>query len=121
MNDRDRGARPPLEFISPSFNPFVLKGCQTFLPLWLQWKTNVAKIEGDRVERLAELYQQFQQGKMRFLMAFRHPSINDPYCMAHLMWKLVPQTARNQKIGLKKRFTPILSTIAAFPSGQAMG
>jgi hypothetical protein len=102
MSDRTIRAQPPLEFIPPSLNPVVLRGFQTILPLWLRWKTNIVDIEADRVEILVDLYRQFQEKKIRFLMAFRHPNTNDPYCMAYLLWKLVPKVARQQGISLQK-------------------
>lgn len=94
-------AQPPLEFIPPRFNPLLLQGCQIFLPLWLRNKTHLRDIQADNVERLVDLYSQFQQGKIRFLMAFRHPSVNDPYAMAYLLWKLVPQVAKQKGISLQ--------------------
>ncbi|ACK68698.1 phospholipid/glycerol acyltransferase [Gloeothece citriformis PCC 7424] len=94
-------AQPPLEFIPPRFNPLVLQGCQLFLPLWLRTQTNLTDIQADGVEDLAQLYAQFQQGKIRFLMAFRHPSVNDPYAMAYLLWKLVPKVASQKGISLQ--------------------
>jgi 1-acyl-sn-glycerol-3-phosphate acyltransferase len=101
MSDREIRAQPPLEFIPPALNPLVLKGCQIVLPLWLQWKTNIVDIQADRLEILADLYQQFQQQKIRFLMAFRHPNTNDPYSMAYLLWRLLPQAARQQGLSLQ--------------------
>ncbi|MGH2413596.1 MAG: 1-acyl-sn-glycerol-3-phosphate acyltransferase, partial [Microcystaceae cyanobacterium] len=101
MKDQLIRAQPPLEFISPALNPLVLQGCQAILPLWLQWKTNIAAIQANHVETLVDLYQQFQTGKIRFLMAFRHPNTNDPFCMAYLLWKLVPQVAKQQGVTLK--------------------
>ncbi|MGK7942373.1 MAG: 1-acyl-sn-glycerol-3-phosphate acyltransferase [Crocosphaera sp.] len=100
MNQSSIHAQPPLEFIPPNFNPLLLQGVRTLLPLWLKWQTTIADIEGRNVEKLVELYQQFQSEKIRFLMAFRHPSINDPYCMGYLVWKLLPQMAKQQKIKL---------------------
>ncbi len=94
-------AQPPLEFIPPAFNPLVLQACQSLLPLWLNWQANISEIKGDRVEILVHLYEQFQQGKIRFLMAFRHPSIHDPLCMSYLLWKLVPQIARKEGVSLQ--------------------
>jgi hypothetical protein len=94
-------AQPPLDFIPPRLNPSVLRVSQQVLPLWLKWQTPLREITADRVEILAELYHQLQQGKIRFLMAFRHPSLNDPYCLAYLLWKLVPQVARQQGIALQ--------------------
>ena len=93
-------AQPPLEFIPPAINPLVLRGCQEILPFWLQWQTNITKIQADNVEVLAQLYQQFQQKRIRLLLAFRHPSVNDPYCMGYLIWKLLPQVARKENISL---------------------
>jgi 1-acyl-sn-glycerol-3-phosphate acyltransferase len=93
-------AQPPLEFITPSLNPWVLGGCQTLLPFWLKQQTNITKIQADRLEILANLYQEFQQGKIRFLIAFRHPNVNDPYCMGYLFWKLLPNFARQKNIPL---------------------
>ncbi|AFY79465.1 hypothetical protein Ple7327_4354 [Pleurocapsa sp. PCC 7327] len=101
MKGREIRAQPPLEFIPPSLNPIVLRGSQIILPLWLRWKTNIASIQADRVEILADLYHQFQQGKIRFLMAFRHPNSEDPYAMVYLLWKLLPQVARRQGISLQ--------------------
>ncbi|GBF80086.1 1-acyl-sn-glycerol-3-phosphate acyltransferase [Aphanothece sacrum] len=94
-------AQPPLEFIVPSLNPWVLKGCQTLLPFWLNWQTNITQIQADNLEILANLYQYFQQEKIRFLMAFRHPNVNDPYCMGYLLWKLLPNFTQTKNIPLK--------------------
>ncbi|ELR97220.1 hypothetical protein [Gloeocapsa sp. PCC 73106] len=82
-------AQPPLEFIPPSFNPLVVKSLQTVLPWWLKFQTNITKIEATGVETLVNIYQEFERNEVRFLMAFRHPQTNDPYCMAYLIWKLV--------------------------------
>ncbi len=104
MNQPSIHAQPPLTFIPPDLNPWVLRGVKTLLPLWLQWQTNIKQLEGKNIEKLAELYQQFQGKKIRFLMAFRHPNVNDPYCMGYLVWKLLPQVAKQHDIPLQ---TPI--------------
>lgn len=102
MNQKYRHAQPPLEFIPPMLNPWVLKGSQIVLPFWLQTQTEVGEINCQGVETLVECYQQFQEKKIRFLMAFRHPNINDPYCLAYLWWRIIPQVAKQKKIPLKK-------------------
>ncbi|MDX2099552.1 MAG: 1-acyl-sn-glycerol-3-phosphate acyltransferase [Leptolyngbyaceae cyanobacterium bins.59] len=94
--------QPPLEFIPPAFNPVVLRLMQLLMPGWQRFGTQISEIEADRVEVLADLYQQFQTGKVRFMMAFRHPSVNDPVVMANLLWQKVPQAARQHKIPLQK-------------------
>ena len=93
--------QPPLEFISPAFNPLVLRVAQLMLPSWLRLGTTITDIQADNVETLVDLYRQFQAGKIRFLIAFRHPSANDPLCMGYLLSHLVPQVAKQQKISLQ--------------------
>lgn len=91
----------PLEFISPAYNPLVLRATQLVLPAWLKSRKAITEIQADNVEVLAELYQQFQIGKIRFLMAFRHPSTDDPLCMAYLLSRILPQVAKEQNIPLQ--------------------
>lgn len=93
--------QPPLEFISPAYNPLVVRGAQQILPYWLRFRTNISHIQVENVETLAELFHQFQNQKVRFLLAFRHPNSDDPYCLGQLIWKLVPQTARAKGIPLQ--------------------
>ena len=95
-------AQPPLAFIPPALNPLVLRATQQILPLWMRSQTAITDIQAANVETLVDLYRQFQDGKTRFLIAFRHPSVDDPLCMTHLLWKLVPQVAKQQGISLKQ-------------------
>jgi len=94
--------QPPLEFIPPALNPVVLRGVQLILPSWLRLQTNITHIQADNVETLVDIYRQFQAGKIRFLMAFRHPSVDDPFCMGYLLSHLVPEVARQQSISLQQ-------------------
>jgi hypothetical protein len=93
--------QPPLEFIPPAFNPLVLQVAQGLLPLWLRSRTAITQIQASNVEELVDCYHQFQAGKIRFLMAFRHPSVDDPFCMAHLLSSVVPRVAKQQGIALQ--------------------
>lgn len=101
--------QPPLKFIPQRFNPFVLQITQWLLPALLRFRTRpwlpagIVNIEARNVEVLAELYQQFQAGKIRFLIAFRHPEVEDPLCMLYLLSRIVPRVARQQGIKLKYR------------------
>ena len=69
------------------------------MPLWIAQQTDIAEVEARNVETLAKLYQEFELGKTRVLLAFRHPNANDPYMLSHLLWQALPRTAR--EIGLK--------------------
>ncbi len=93
--------QPPLEFIPPAFNPVVLRATQLILPVWLRSRL-ITQIKASNVEVLVNLYQQFQAGKIRFLLGFRHPSITDPLCMAHLLWHIVPEVAKQQGVALQQ-------------------
>ncbi|HEY9801696.1 MAG TPA: 1-acyl-sn-glycerol-3-phosphate acyltransferase [Leptolyngbyaceae cyanobacterium] len=80
---------------------------QWFLPLVLRFRTRpwlpagIVDIEGENAEVLAQLYQQFQAGKIRFLLAFRHPEVEDPLCMLYFISRIVPQVARQKGIELQ--------------------
>ncbi|PMB38820.1 glycerol acyltransferase, partial [Fischerella thermalis CCMEE 5330] len=101
MTDVINQAQPPLEFIPPAFNPSALRVIQLGLPSYLRWKTAISQIEADNVEVLVNLYRQFQEGKIRFLIAFRHPQATDPLCLGYLLSRLVPRVARQQGISLQ--------------------
>lgn len=101
MPDVTNQAQPPLEFIPPAFNRLVLRVIQLGLPSYLRWKTAISQIEADNVEVLVNLYRQFQEGKIRFLIAFRHPQATDPLCLGYLLSQLVPRVARQEGISLQ--------------------
>ncbi|WP_016951720.1 hypothetical protein [Anabaena sp. PCC 7108] len=87
-------AQPPLEFIPPAFNPLLLKLVHLLLPDWIRWKTPISNIEANNVETLADCYQRFQNGKIRFMLAFRHPQTADPLSLAYLVSQILPKVAR---------------------------
>ncbi|NEQ41742.1 MAG: 1-acyl-sn-glycerol-3-phosphate acyltransferase [Okeania sp. SIO3I5] len=92
--------QPPLEFIPPNFKPLVRQGTKLMLPWWLKFQTSIAEIQVDNLETLVQQYQSFYQGKTRFLMAFRHPSADDPFCLGYMIWYLLPKLAKQQGISL---------------------
>ena len=94
-------AQLPLQFIPPQFTPWVLTFGRTVLPKWLPWQQNISHVELTNGKELVELFQQFQSGKARFLLAFRHPSTNDPPCVAQAVWNEVPKIARQHGISLQ--------------------
>jgi 1-acyl-sn-glycerol-3-phosphate acyltransferase len=100
--------QPPLKFIPQQFNPLALQMMRWLLPIVLRFRTRpwltagIIKIEAQNAEILAELYQQFQAGKIRFLLAFRHPEVEDPLCMLYLLSRIVPKVARQHNIQLQQ-------------------
>lgn len=96
MPDTVAGVMPPLEFIAPDFDPKSLWLVQQLFPLLIRQRTAIRQIEANNVETLVDLYRQFQSGKIRLLLAFRHPSADDPFALCQLLWRQVPQMARQQ-------------------------
>lgn len=93
-------AQPPLEFIPPKLNFAVLRATQLILPPIARQRTGITQIQADNLSTLVQLYQKFQQGKIRFLLAFRHPTAQDPYPLLYLFSRLVPQAAKEENIPL---------------------
>jgi hypothetical protein len=94
-------AQPPLEFIPPAYNPLVNRVASLVMPSWTRWHVQLNQIEVTHADVLVDLYQRFQAGDVRFMMAFRHASINDPFCMYHLLSRVVPRAARQQHVRLE--------------------
>jgi 1-acyl-sn-glycerol-3-phosphate acyltransferase len=108
LPEKIRHAQPPLKFIPPHFNPVLLKLAQWCLPILLRFRlrpwlpAGIVRVETKNVETLAKMYQQFQAGKIRFLIAFRHPEVDDPLSVFYLLSRAVPKTALSMGINLKK-------------------
>ncbi|MBD2579736.1 1-acyl-sn-glycerol-3-phosphate acyltransferase [Oscillatoria sp. FACHB-1406] len=100
-------ARPALKFIPVKFQPWVARVIVTALPIIRRYRlrpwlpAGIGRIEVENAEVLAELYHQFQAGKVRFLMAFRHPEVDDPLSMIQLVCRTLPKVARDRGIPLK--------------------
>ncbi|KAB8330783.1 1-acyl-sn-glycerol-3-phosphate acyltransferase [Scytonema tolypothrichoides VB-61278] len=94
-------AQPPLEFIPPALDPWFLRVCQLFLPSLIHWRTAISHIEADNPEVLLDLYRQFQDRKIRFLIAFRHPKAEDPLCLVYLLSHILPKVARHKGVVLQ--------------------
>ncbi|HEY9699299.1 MAG TPA: 1-acyl-sn-glycerol-3-phosphate acyltransferase [Trichocoleus sp.] len=88
-------AQPPLEFLPPKFDPLVYQTTRLFIPQWMRWREKIVDLQVSNPEVLVDLFQQFQTGKIRLMMAFRHPSANDPLCMFHLLSRNVPEAAKH--------------------------
>lgn len=93
--------QPALKFIPPAFNPTVFNASKLILPWYIKQNEAISKIETENIAKLAQLYQEFNTGKTRFLLAFRHPSTSDPLCLFYLIWHLLPKEIKQQKINLK--------------------
>lgn len=91
----------PLEFIPPAYSPVIWNLARGIIPFWLRYNHSIVRVEVDNARELIDLYHQFQQGKTRFMLAFRHPSVIDPPCLAQLLWNQLPKLAQQQGIDLR--------------------
>ena len=99
-------AQPRLAFLAPRFNLLVLRLVTWMLPYWLKRELHITQIDVADIDRLVEVYKQSQMGRLRLVLAFRHPSSDDSFCMGHLLTKLLPAAAaRKHRIALK---SPVL-------------
>lgn len=74
---------------------------QPLMPTVTALQTDLMAVEARNVETLVQLYHEFDLGKTRVLLAFRHPNAIDPYVLSHLIWRELPQTARQMGVKLK--------------------
>ncbi|MEM8829091.1 MAG: 1-acyl-sn-glycerol-3-phosphate acyltransferase [Cyanobacteria bacterium P01_G01_bin.19] len=94
-------AQPSLEFIPPAYNSLVWQTAKGIIPFWLRYNHNIVNVKIDNPSELVELYSKFQQGKTRFMLAFRHPAVTDPPCIAQLLWNQLPKIAEQQGVNLQ--------------------
>lgn len=93
--------QPSLEFIPPDYSPVVWRVAKVISPFWLRYNCHVVRVDIDNAEELINLFSQFQQGQTRFMLAFRHPAVTDPPCIAQLLWNQLPQIAKRQGVKLE--------------------
>ena len=95
-------AQPPLQFIPPAYNPWAYRLVKWIGPLWLRLQQRIYPITADGLDTLVDCYQKFEAGNHRFVLAYRHPTNMDPYCLMYTLTQLVPQAAKARGIRLKK-------------------
>ncbi|MEO1186532.1 MAG: 1-acyl-sn-glycerol-3-phosphate acyltransferase, partial [Cyanobacteria bacterium J06636_27] len=100
-------AQPKLGFISPAFNPLILRFVYWMLPIFQRFRllywlpSGISKVEVFNGETLVNLYHQFQLKKIRLIFAFRHCEVDDPLTGLHIFSRDIPNIARQQNISLK--------------------
>ena len=94
-------AQPPLAFIPPALDLNIVRLTQWLLPVWMRSKTSLTEVQSHNLEELVRVYQQFEQRQVRVILAFRHPSVDDPICMGYVLGRLLPKTAKTMNIKLR--------------------
>lgn len=106
MSHQRQRAQFPLDFIPERFNPFLLRCAHAVLPVVMQMRlrswlpAGIAEVDVTNTEELVDLYHQFQMGKIRLIMAFRHVEVDDPLSLIFLFSRAIPQVARQKKMAL---------------------
>ncbi len=100
-------AQPKLQFIPPDFNPLILYLIHWSLPILQRFRlqpwlpAGISNIKIVNGESLVKLYYQFQLGKIRLILAFRHCEVDDPLSGLYLFSRAIPKIAHQQGIPLK--------------------
>lgn len=103
-----RRARPPLAFIPTAYNPWVIRAIHAALPFLMRVRirpwlpVGIRRIEVENVDRLVDLYTQFEAGNTRFLMAVRHVEVDDPLSGLYLCSRAVRRAAKAKGIKLQQ-------------------
>lgn len=103
-----QSVQPPLTFIPTAYNPWVIRAVHWALPVLLRVRirpwlpAGIRRIEVANVNRLVDLYAQFEAGQARFIMAPRHVEVDDPLSGLYLCSRAVSRAAKAQKIALKR-------------------
>jgi hypothetical protein len=84
----------PLDFLPPRLDGRVLALSRRLLPWYLRRQCAITSLEVQNLERLVTAMDRFQAGESRLLLAFRHPSVDDPACLAHLIWRDLAREGR---------------------------
>jgi hypothetical protein len=96
MSNHAIHAQPPLEFVPPNLKMGLVRTGSVLIPWLMRKRASVVRVEATHTARLADLYREFQAGRARFLIAFRHPSSADAFPVWYLLSHIVPQAARDQ-------------------------
>jgi hypothetical protein len=94
----------PLDFLPPRLDGRVLALSRRLLPWYLRRQCAITSLEVQHLERLVVAMDRFQAGESRLLLAFRHPSVDDPACLAHLIWRDLAREGR--RLGRRWRPSP---------------
>lgn len=96
-----------LNFIPPNFNSWMVRLVYWLLPILQRFRlfywlpAGISKFEIKNGETLVNLYHQFQIGKIRLILAFRHCEVDDPLSGLYLFSRGIPKIARQKGINLK--------------------
>jgi hypothetical protein len=80
------------------------------LPLFLRVRlrpwlpAGIWPVTCENPEVLVEQFEQFEAGKIRLILAFRHSQVDDPLCLSYMFSRILPSTARAEGINRHSPF-----------------
>jgi hypothetical protein len=96
------GMSAGLSFLLPAKNPWLLRFARLGSWLYVRMGNRVRREELYDIERLVRAYQEMQEGKLRLIVAFRHPGVEDGTVVFRLMCGIVAREARRLRIPLRR-------------------
>jgi 1-acyl-sn-glycerol-3-phosphate acyltransferase len=97
-----QSAQPPLKFIPPRYSPPITQLVHRLIPHLMGRMAGLQRVQADNLEQLVESYQQFETGQIRLILAFRHPSVSDPWTLGYTLSQLVPKRAKQMGVTLRR-------------------
>jgi hypothetical protein len=103
MRKRIQEAQKKLTFIPPKLNRAVLAFGRLIAPLYLRLALGLRMRKVEGIERLIDAYREFQEGKSKLILVFRHSHVHDAQVMFHLVNSILPKAARRSGKKLRRR------------------
>ncbi|MDY7028750.1 MAG: hypothetical protein SVR04_10680 [Spirochaetota bacterium] len=96
------GALPPLEFVPPRLNRFVLRLVIAAAPLYIKKSLGLHILPPQQPKKLIREYQDFFDGKSRLILVFRHVHVHDAQVVFYLFNNILPKESRRLNIRLPR-------------------
>lgn len=89
--------QPPLRHIPPRFNAPLFRLVAAVYPVYIRFALDIRRVTVEGMDRLLAHYRLFQERKIRLIIAFRHPHLDDGALMARLLGNAVRDAARRER------------------------
>lgn len=88
--------KPPLAPLVPRFSKSIYNFLRVISPLYMRFVMRLRRIRSVHIERILSAYHRFQSGGIRLIIAFRHPTLNEPSLMFLYIANRLRKAARRQ-------------------------
>jgi len=105
--------QPPLRYVPPRFNRALFRFVASIYRVYLRLALDIRHVRVEGIETLVEHYRLFKDRKIRLIVAFRHPHLDDAALMAWLLGGIVRKASKRDGKRAGKR-TLAFPTFAYF-------